>query len=146
MKTRRTPRGPVLRALPAALALLGATALAGCSELEDAARDTASDAACQAVQEAVDGVSGEARRAVDEIGADPAAARQELTGLRDAVTAAEENLSGDAQQHLDDARAALDSLVQQAENATEGTEVDDVVVEDAQRELDTAVEEASQVC
>ncbi|MDQ1104466.1 plasmid stabilization system protein ParE [Nocardioides zeae] len=141
---RRTPASRSLPALAAAALSLGA--LVGCSEVEDAVRDTASEAGCQVAQEAVDGITGEARQAVDDLGADPAAAEQELRNLRDAVATAADGLSGEVGTHLEEAEAALDDLVAQAEAAADGTQVDEAVVQSAESELDTAVDELTQVC
>ncbi|MDT9592769.1 hypothetical protein RDV89_06805 [Nocardioides zeae] len=129
-----------------ALALLAAGVLGGCAELEDAARDTAREAGCQAAQEAVDGVTTRADEAVADLGADPAAAERELTALRDAVDAAASGVSDEVATHLGTAEGALDALSEQAQAAADGTEVDDVAVDAAQSELDGAVEDLTQVC
>lgn len=142
MMTRRVRAAAVL--VP--LVVLAAGALTGCGDLEQAARDTVDSAACTAAQEAVDGLTTRVDEAVAELGADPAAARAEPTGLREAVAAAEQGLSGEAQQALDDARGALDTLVEQADAAADGTQVDDVVVDEARQELDTAVDDLTTVC
>lgn len=144
MDLRRTPAPRALLTLATAALALGA--LVGCSEVEDAVRDTASEAGCQVAQEAVDGVTSQARQAVDDLGADPAGAEQELRSLRDAVSTAADGLSGEVGTHLDEAEAALDDLVAQADAAADGTQVDEAVVESAQSELDTAVDELTQVC
>ncbi|WZH54010.1 MAG: hypothetical protein PIR53_08465 [Nocardioides alkalitolerans] len=144
MNSRRTPASRSFLAVAATALSLGA--LVGCSEVEDAVRDTAAEAGCQVAQEAVDGVTGEARQAVEDLGADPAAAEQELRNLRDAVATAADGLSGEVGTHLEEAEAALDDLVAQAEAAADGTQVDEAAVESAQGELDTAVDELTQVC
>lgn len=129
-----------------ALALSGALlVLTGCSEVEERVSQAASDAGCQIAQEAVDGVATQARRAADEIGADPAAAERELTALRDGLAAAEGSLSDETRQHVADARAALDTLVAQARAGAEGA-VDQEAVAEAETALDTAVEDLTQVC
>ena len=129
----------------AALVAVAATALGGCSEAEDAVDRAAGDAACRLAQEAVDGVAGQAREAADRIGADPEAARRELTALRDSLAAAEEGLSGETRARVEEARAALDRLVSESRDAARGA-VDEQAVEEAERELDTAVEELTRVC
>lgn len=144
MDLRRTPAPRALLTLATATLALGA--LVGCSEVEDAVRDTAAEAGCQVAQEAVDGVTSQARQAVEDLGADPAGAERELRNLRDAVATAADGLSGEVGTHLDEAEAALDDLVTQAEAAADGTQVDEAAVESAQTELDTAVDELTQVC
>ncbi|MDF9717318.1 hypothetical protein INN71_08175 [Nocardioides sp. ChNu-153] len=138
MSLRRT--APFLPALA-----LGLVALAGCSEVETAVRDAASDAGCSLAQDAVDGVTGQAHAAADQLGVDPAGAERELTALRDGLATAEQGLSGELRGHVEDARTALDALVTQARAAADGT-VDQQAVAEAEAQLDTAVQELTTVC
>lgn len=139
-----THAGP--RAAAAVSAVVAALlALTGCSEVEERVGQAAEDAGCRVAQEAVDGVATQARRAADEIGADPAAAERELTALRDGLAAAEGTLSDETRQHVADARAALDTLVAQARAGAEGV-VDETAVQEAETALDSAVEDLTQVC
>ncbi|MDE0776186.1 MAG: hypothetical protein OSB43_07930 [Nocardioides sp.] len=70
------------RALPAVLVVAVVALAAGCSDVEDAVKGKANEAACSVAQKTVDGVSGQVDDAIDEIGADPEAARRKLAGLR----------------------------------------------------------------
>lgn len=129
-----------------ALAVVGSLSLAACSEVEDAARDAADDAACSVAKQAMDRAGDEAQRAVDEIGADPQAAKRELTALRDALKSLESQVDGETGGKVTEARKALDRLVKQADDAREGTPVDDQAVDDAQRDLDAAVDDFKDIC
>lgn len=120
--------------------------LAGCSEVEDAAKGAADEAACAVAQRAMDEAGDQAQRAVDEIGADPAAAKDELTALRDSLKALEGQVDGETGGKVTQARQALDRLVKQADRARRGTPVDEQAVDDAQRELDVAVEGFTDIC
>ncbi|MFW6774588.1 hypothetical protein ACOACO_09910 [Nocardioides sp. CPCC 205120] len=155
MSARRTPWS---RAVPSAPArpgprsaavlsglVLSVVALAGCSEVETAVRDAASDAGCSLAQDAVDGVTRQAHEATDRIGVDPARAERELTALRDGLATAERGLSGELRGHVEDARTALDALVTQARAGAEGA-VDEQAVAEAEARLDTAVGEITTVC
>lgn len=128
-----------------ALAVAAVVLLGACEQAEDAISDAASDGACRLAQEAVDGIAGQARQAAESIGADPEAAQRELSALRDSVAAAEDNLSGETQARLEQARQALDALVQESRDAAEGA-VDQQAVQEAEQQLDDAVEQLTQVC
>jgi len=134
-------RTPVL-ALTAVLAF----GVAGCSDVEDAAKDVADDAACAVAEQAMDEAGDQAQRAVDEIGADPQAAERELKALRDTLKSLEGQVDGESGSKVTQARKALDKLVRQADQARAGTPVDDQAVDDAQRDLDTAVEDFKDIC
>lgn len=120
--------------------------LVGCSEVEDAARDAADDAACSVAKQAMDKAGDQAQRAVDEIGADPQAAKRELTALRDTLKSLEGQVDGESGGKVTQARKALDKLVKQADQARSGTPVDDQAVDDAQRDLDAAVDDFKDIC
>lgn len=135
-----------MKLLAAGAALLLSVTLVGCSDVEDLARDTASDAACSVARTAMDEASNQAKQAVEELNADPQAARRELTALRDSLKALEGRVDGETGGKITQAREALDKLVTQADAAREGTPVDDQAVADAEAELDTAVEEFGNLC
>lgn len=120
--------------------------LVGCSEVEDAAKDAAGDAACSVAEQAMDEAADQARQAIDEIGADPQAAKRELTALRDSLKSLEGQVDGETGGKVTQARKALDRLVKQADRARSGTPVDDAAVDDAQRDLDAAVEDFKDLC
>jgi soluble cytochrome b562 len=121
-------------------------ALVGCSEVEDAAKDAADEAACSVAKQAMGRAGDEAQRAIEEIGADPQAAERELKGLRDALKTLEGQVDGETGGKVTEARKALDRLVKQADRARAGTPVDDQAVDDAQRDLDAAVEDFKDIC
>ncbi|WP_205471409.1 hypothetical protein [Nocardioides sp. SYSU D00038] len=139
-----TPRAAL--AAPALLVVLSAGALTGCSEAEDAVNGATDRAACEVAQAAVDEVADQARSLADRIGADPQAARRELSALRDTLAAAEKGLGGETREQVRRARDAVDALLAEAKQAADGSQVDDAVVRESRRELDRAVEELSQVC
>jgi hypothetical protein len=130
----------------ATVSLVGALALTGCSQAEDAAKDAGNDAACSVARSAVDEAGRRAGNAVDEIGADPKAAEGDLRGIRDALATAEKGVSGDTKQKLGDARSAVERLLGEAEDAAQGAEVDTAVVDDAKGDLDRAVKDVKNLC
>ena len=134
---------PSVVVLTAVLMLGG---LVGCSEVEDAAKGAADEAACAVAQQAMDEVGDQAQRAIDEIGADPAAAKDELSALRDSLEALEGQVDGETGGKVTEARQALDRLVKQADRARRGTPVDQQAVDDAQRDLDAAVDDFTDIC
>ncbi|WP_232678887.1 hypothetical protein [Nocardioides sp. R-C-SC26] len=139
--------GTVVRMrIGAALMLPGLLALTACSEVGDAVRDSANDAACSAVDSTTSGVRDTVQRAVDGLTADPSASGRALQAVRDALAAAERGISGDAKQALADARDAVADLADQARRSARGLDVDTSEVEDAQRRLGEAVDEATSVC
>ncbi|MGA8845301.1 MAG: hypothetical protein WB471_01655 [Nocardioides sp.] len=129
-----------------ALILTLVVAVSGCSELEEAASDTANGAACSVAQKTVDGVSGQVDKAIDEIGADPAAAEQKLSGLRDVLETARSGISGEAKDKLDEAVGALNGLVEQAGRAVQGADVDTSAIGTAQEAFGEAVDGVRDVC
>ena len=129
-----------------AASTLAAVLLTGCSEAEDAAKDAAGNAACAVATKAVSGVTGQVDDAIDQIGADPAAAKRKLSGLRDVVARAEDGLSGDAKQRLGEARQALDDLVGEASDAASGLDVDTSAVDSSRKKLSRAVDDVADVC
>lgn len=120
-------------------------ALPACSATEDAVAGAVGDAACALARESLGGVEAQVRDAVERLGADPQAARRELEAARDALAAAEESLSGETRQQVAEARAAVEQLLTEARQAGEGA-VDPQQVEQAQRELGTAVSGLAEVC
>ncbi|MDN4173685.1 hypothetical protein QWY28_12060 [Nocardioides sp. SOB77] len=125
---------------------LATTVLAGCSEAEDIVRGAAEDAGCAAAQQAMDEAERRVRDAVGDLRADPRAAERELSAVRDVLAAAEQGLGGETREQVDRAGKAVDELLTQARGATEGTQVDDVAVDEAERQLDGAVGEITTVC
>lgn len=141
--------GAVERLLTVPAALATAVLLLGaCSEeqIRDAASDAASDAACSVAEQALSGVRGEVERAARDIGADPAAARRELTTLRESLAAAERGLDGEARERVEQARGAVDDLLAQARRAADGTQVDDRAVDEARAEYDEATQGLTAAC
>lgn len=131
-------------------ALIALTAVAavasGCSEIEEAASETAGNAACSVAQQAVDGVTGQVDQAIDEIGADPEAAQRELASLREVLDQAQGSISGEAQQALRDAADALGRLADEARDAARGVEIDTSAVDQAQDAFGEAVDGITDVC
>lgn len=130
----------------AALVLTLVVAVSGCSELEEAASDTANGAACSVAQKTVDGVSGQVDKAIDEIGADPAAAQEKLSGLRDVLETAQSGISGEAKDKLGEAVGALDELVDQAGRAVQGADVDTSAIGSAEEAFGDAVDGVRNLC
>lgn len=135
-----------MKSLVVTVTTLLSLTLVGCSDVEDAAKDVADDAACAVAQQAMDEAGDQAQRAIDEIGADPAAAGRELKALRDGLKSLEGQVDGETGGKVTEARQALDRLVKQADRARAGTPVDEQAVDDAQRDLDAAVEDFTDIC
>lgn len=137
------PRGAVA-------ATLLVLALSGCSAAEDrvkeGAKDLAGDAACSVAAKSVSGVKGQVDDAIDQIGADPEAAKRKLTGLRDGVKSAEDRVGGDVKVKLTEAREALDELVADATDAAKGTEVDTSALESSKEKFGTAADDVTEAC
>lgn len=146
MATLDAMRIPNLRADAAVAVLAVALGAAGCSDIKDAASDTANGAACSVAQKAVDGVSGQVDNAVDEIGADPAAAKEKLSGLREVLDRASSGISGDAKDALRDAADALGRLADEAGDAARGADVDTSAVGDAKESFGDAVDGVRNFC
>jgi len=119
---------------------------AGCSDLEDAAKGKANEAACSVAQKTVDGVTAQVESAIDEIGADPDAARRKLAGLRDVLDAAQSGISGEAKQKLRDAAQALGNLADEAGDAARGADVDTSAVDAAKDNFGDAVDDVRDFC
>lgn len=130
------------------VAVLLALGLGACSEdqLRETASNAAGDAACAVAQRTMDDVTTQVRGAVDELGADPAAAQRRLVALRDTVRAAEGGLSGETRARLGEARAALDDLATLARDEAAGAAADEPAVQRARDDLDAAVTGLTQVC
>ena len=135
-----------MKHLAVGTALLLSLTLVGCSDAEDLVKDKAGDAACSVAQQAMDEAGQQAQKALDQVQADPRAAEQKLTALRDSLKALEDQLDGETGGKVTEAREALDRLVEQADAARAGTPVDDEAVADAKADLDTAVEDFASVC
>lgn len=140
---RRTPTHVLTTAVTT---LVAVASLSACQAAEDAAKDAVSDAACDVARSAVDEAGDQATKAVDDIGADPAAAETELRNIRDALATAQNGVSGDLRDKIVDAKDAVERLLGQAQDAAQGTEVDTAVVDDARADLDTAVEDVKNLC
>jgi hypothetical protein len=141
---RRTPTS--LAPALVCVALVALLSLSGCAQAEEAAKGAASDAACSVARSAADEAARQAGRAIDDLGADPQSAEQELRGVRDAVAAAEKGVDGDVRDDLADARAAVERLLGQAQGAARGVEVDTGAVEAAKADLDRAVADVTTLC
>jgi hypothetical protein len=130
--------------------LLTAVLLSGCAEAEKAVSDAGSEAASKAGCSVARAAVGEVRRQVDgitaDIKADPQAAEQELAAAREALTAAENQLTGETQQQLSRAGAAIDDLQAEARAAADGANVDDQALRAAQDEYGAAVEQLTGLC
>lgn len=130
----------------AALALTSVVLVTGCSEVKDAASDRASAAACSVTQKAVDGVAGQVDNAIDEIGADPAAAKKKLSGLRDVLETAQSGISGDAKEELAQAADALGTLAGEAGDAAKGADIDTSAVDNAKFAFGDAIDGVRDFC
>jgi hypothetical protein len=136
--------------LVALVVLLTALALSACSEagkaVSDAGSEAASNAGCSVARAAV----GEVRRQVEgiapEIEADPEAAGRELTAARDALGAAEKQLSGETQEQIARAGAAIDDLRGEARAVANGASVDDRALRAAQQKYGDAAEQLTGLC
>ncbi len=132
------------------LLLLPLLALGACSEVEDAVRDTASDAGsrvgCELAQPAVDEGRAFVERVAQDIDADPAAAQQELSAAREALELAAPTLTGELRDAIDQAAAAVEELRAEAQAVADGATVDDQVVQAAQAEYDAAAQELTGIC
>jgi len=134
----------------APVVLLTVILLSACSEAERAVSDAGSEAASQAGCSVAQAALGEVRRQVDgitsQITADPQAAEQELTAAREALAAAERRLTGETQEQLARAGAAIDDLQSEATAVADGASVDDRAVQAAQQEYGDAVEQFTRLC
>ena len=132
------------------MVLLTVILLSACSEAERAVSDAGSEAASQAGCSVAQAALGEVRRQVDgitsQITADPQAAEQELTAAREALAAAERRLTGETQEQLARAGAAIDDLQSEATAVADGASVDDRAVQAAQQEYGDAVEQFTRLC
>jgi hypothetical protein len=120
--------------------------VSGCDAAGDAVSGAASRAGCEVAQRAVDEVAQQARSTAADLGADPAAAQQRLDGLRETLSTAEQGLDGETREQVTRAREAVEALATQAGQAADGTQVDDVAVQEAEQELDAAVTRLTDVC
>ena len=147
------PRPGTIEAVTRLLApvvLLTAIFLSGCSEAENAVSDAGSRAAsragCSVAQAAVE----EVRRQVDgvsaEIKTDPEAAGGALTAARAALGAAEKQLTGETQEQLARAGAAIEDLQAEARAVANGAKVDDQAVRAAQETYDDAAQQVTGLC
>ena len=136
--------------LPAPVVLLTAIVLSACSEAEkvvsDAGSEAASRAGCSVARAAVDEGGRQVDRIASEIQADPEAARRELTAVREALAAAEKQLTGQTREQLARAGAAVDDLRTETQAVVDGARVDDRVVRIAQEEYDGAVRQLTGLC
>ena len=136
--------------LLAPVALLTALLLSACSEAEQAVSDAGSEAASQAGCSVAQAAVSEVRRQVagitSKISADPEAAERELAAAREALGAAENQLSGETQEQLARAGAALDDLRAEATAVAEGANIDDRALQAAQEEYGDAVEQLTGLC
>lgn len=139
---------PTTAVAPLALLLALGLTLGACSgdQLRETASNAAGDAACTVAQRTMDGVVGQAQGAVDQLGADPAAAQRRLVALRDTVRAAQGGLSGESRARLEEARTALDDLATLAGDEAAGATADQPAVQRARDDLDAAVTGLTQVC
>ena len=130
--------------------LLIAVLLTGCSQAEKAVSDAGSEAASQAGCSVAQAAVGEVRRQVDgitaEITANPEAAERELTAAREAFGAAETQLTGEVQEQMAQAGAAIDDLRAEAQAVADGAIVDDQALQTAQHQYDDAVEQLTGLC
>lgn len=136
--------------LLAALVLLTAVLLSACSEAEKAVSDAGSQAAstagCSVAQAAVEQVRRQVDGIAAEIKTDPAAAEGGLTVAREALGAAEQQLTGGTQEQLARAGAAIDDLKAEARAVADGARVDDQALRVAQDEYDDAVKQLTDIC
>lgn len=141
-----SPRIRALRPMTALLATpLLLAGLSACGDAEELVGNAARSAGCSAAEQVVSPIRGQVRAAVEDLGADPEAARRELTVLRNAVDAAAGTLSGEARQALGEISAALETLTEEARVAARSA-VDQQAVQQAQDELGAAIDEFGAVC
>jgi len=130
--------------------LLTAVLLSACSGAEKAVSDAGSEAASQAGCSVAQAAVAEVRRQVDgitsEITANPAAVEQELTAAREAFGAAEARLTGEIQEQLARAGAAVDDLRAEAKAVADGAKVDDQALQAAQDQFSDAAEQLTGLC
>jgi hypothetical protein len=130
--------------------LLTVLLLSACSEAERAVSDAGSEAASKAGCSLARSAVGEVRRQVDgiasDIKADPEAAGRKLTAAREALGAAERSLSGETQEQLARASAAIDDLQSEARAVADGASVDDQVLRAARAEYDDAAQQLTGLC
>ncbi|WP_370249695.1 hypothetical protein [Nocardioides sp.] len=135
------------RALVISSALLVTTlTLSACDAVGEAASNAAGAAGCAVAQETLDQVTADARGAVDRLTSDPQAAQEDVRALSILLDTLDSTLGDDIAAPLTEARDAVDSLTDQARQAADGTQVDDVAVDAARAELDRAVADITQIC
>ncbi|MBA2640825.1 MAG: hypothetical protein H0U77_12750 [Nocardioidaceae bacterium] len=136
--------------LLAPVVLLTAVLLGACAEAERAVSDAGSEAATKAGCSVAQAAVGEVRQQVDgitsEIKADPEAAGLELTAAREALGAAEKQVTGETQEQLARAGAAIDDLRAEATAVADGANVDDQALRAAQEEYGDAAEQLTGLC
>jgi hypothetical protein len=130
--------------------LLTALLLSACSEAEravsDAGSEAASKAGCSVARVAVDEVQRQVDGITSEIKADPQAARGALTAAREALGVAEKQLTGETQEQLARAGAAIDDLQSEARAVADGASIDDRALRAAQAEYDDAAQRLAGLC
>lgn len=135
---------------PAAVVLLTALVLSACSQAEKVVSDAGSEAASRAGCSVARAAVGEVRRQVEgitsRIQADPQSAERELTGVREALTVAEKQLSGETRQQMARAGAAIDDLRGEARAVANGAGIDRRTARAAQDEYDAAAEQLTRLC
>lgn len=136
--------------LLASVVLLTVVLLSACSGAERAVSDAGSEAASAAGCSVARAAVGEVRRQVDgitsDIRADPEAAGRELTAAREALGVAEKQLTGETQEQVARAGAAIDDLRAEARAVADGASVDDRALRAAQEEYGDAVEQLTGLC
>ncbi len=136
--------------LLAPVVLLTAVLLGACAEAERAVSDAGSEAATKAGCSVAQAAVGEVRQQVDgitsEIKTDPEAAGLELTAAREALGAAEKQVTGETQEQLARAGAAIDDLRAEATAVADGANVDDRALRAAQEEYGDAAEQLTGLC
>jgi hypothetical protein len=130
--------------------LLTALLLSACSEAERAVSDAGSEAAtkagCSVARSAVSEVRRQVEVIASQIKTDPEAAERKLTAAREALEAAEKQLSGDTQEQLARAGAAIDDLRADARAVADGASVDDKSLRAAQKQYGDAAEQLTGLC
>ena len=130
--------------------LFTALLLSACSEagraVSDAGSKAASDAGCSVARTAVDQVGRQVDGIASQIRTDPEAAGGTLTAAREALGAAERSLSGETQEQLARASAAIDDLQSEARAVADGASVDDQVLRAARAEYDDAAQQLTGLC
>lgn len=128
----------------AVVLLAGASALTGCSVVQEAA----GPAACAAILPVTDSISERLDEAVAQISVDPDGAIEQITSLRDSLQSASDAVGslGSLSSVLDSLTGALDDVLALAEKAASGAEVTPEETQAVEDRVNAAVESVTGEC